>query len=115
MTDEPKPERSWKVGFAVLEMGAPLDPTPEELASRRVDISFRQPVTVLEMGAPLDPSPEELAARAVGPRVNVTPDGSAAIPPAVQSMIVQLADAIGALEPRTRAAAVAELTRRLAG
>jgi hypothetical protein len=121
MADEPKPKRSRKIGFTVLEMGAPLNPSPEELASRRVEISFRQPITVLEMGAPLNPSPEELATRRVEPLINgdpVTPEPPA-VPPVVQSMIVQLADAVGALEPAVRAAAinqaVAELTKRLAG
>ena len=94
-----KPSSPQKVRFTLLEMGAPLDPSPEELASRRVDIVFKQPFTMLDPVGPNNPSP--------------------AVPPAVQTLLAPLADAIGALDPGTRAAAVdyvvTELTKRLAG
>lgn len=72
--------------------------------------------TMLEPKGPNNPSPEELATRVVEPIINgCLPPEPPAVPPSVQTMIAQLADVIGALAPGPRAAAVAELTRRLAG
>jgi hypothetical protein len=114
MADKPKPSR--KIGFTILEPKGPNNPSPEELAARRAEISFKQPVTILEPKGPNNPSPEELAARRAEPVTNgCLPPAPPVVPPAVQTMIVQLADAIGALAPGPRAAAVAELTKRLAG
>jgi hypothetical protein len=50
--------------------------------------------------------------------VEVSGETTTVIPPVVSNLIAQLADAIGALDPPARAAAishVAEFTKRLAG
>jgi hypothetical protein len=98
MADQPQRRER----FTMLEPKSPNTPLPGSETWPVVDCAVNERFTMLEPKSPKNPAPEELAARE-------------AVPPAVQSMIVQLADAIGALEPHLRAAAVAELQKRLAG
>jgi hypothetical protein len=114
MPEKPKPSRTER--FTMLEPKGPNNPSPEELATPVVEMCVGQRFTMLEPKGPNNPSPEELATPVVEMRIN---DAPPAVPPAVQSLIVQLADAISALDPGPRSAAVdsavAELTKRAAG
>jgi hypothetical protein len=87
-------------------------PVPVEELRARAEAARRN--MLLEPCAPTDPAPEELAARIV--EVGQSP---VTAPPAVQTIVAQLADAVGALAPGARAAAVdyavVELHKRLAG
>lgn len=105
--------------FTILEMGRALDPSPEELATRVVDLAIdKEGFTVLEMGRALGPSPEELATRIVEPLIN---DGPVVdpVPGEVRTLVSELAAAVAALDARTRRAALAyiaaELPKRTAG
>ncbi len=78
--------------------------------------------TMLEPVGPNNPSPEELATRIVEPLINgdpvSDPPPTAAVPPAVDTLLAQLAAAIEPLDAPARAAALSsmtELARRLAG
>ena len=78
--------------------------------------------TMLEPSGPINPSPEELATRVVEPLINGCPVESeppTALSPAVQSLLAQLTGALDALNESDRAVALncitAELTKRLAG
>jgi hypothetical protein len=78
--------------------------------------------TMLEPSGPTNPSPEELATRVVEPLINDGPvltESPTAVPAAVRTLLAQLVGAVGALDPKARAAAVdyavKELTNRRAG
>jgi hypothetical protein len=119
MADEPKPRRGER--FTMLEPMGPNNPSPEELATRVVDIAFKERFTMLEPMGPNNPSPEELATRVVEPLINDGPvfdPPPAAVPPAVDNLLTQLAAAIQPLDAPARAKTLkyisTELARRLA-
>jgi hypothetical protein len=120
MADEPKPRQ--KERFTMLEPSGPLNPSPEELATRVVDIAFKDRFTMLEPCGPNNPSPEELATRVIEPLINEGPvcdPPQPAVPTTVLSLVAHLFEEIGKHDPKARAAALDfvlnEVNKRRAG
>lgn len=98
--------------FTMLEPVRANNPSPEELATRIVDLAFdNYRFTMLEPVRANNPSPEELATRIVEPLIN---DGPVCdpVPPAVLSLVAELAKVVDTLDDCGRAAALAHISAK---
>ena len=108
--------------FTMLEPRGPNTKLPGSETWPTVGLRIMERFTMLEPCAPLNPSPEELATRVVDGLFDVdpvTPSKPAPLPPVVLNLVAELSAAVAALDARGRAAALAyistELPRRTAG
>src|SRR5688572_5284289 len=111
-----------KERFTMLEPKGPNTTLPGSEAWPVVELLVRERFTMLEPKGPNTTLPGSEAWPVIEPIINGYPTGSepaVVMPPAVQTSLAQLADALGTLDPSARAAAinyiVAELTKRAAG
>ena len=111
-----------KERFTMLEPKGPNTAPPESEAWPVVELFIQERFTMLEPKGPNNPPPDEMSALIVEPLINGDPVRSeplVAVPPAVQSLLAQLATVIATLDANGRAAALDyisnEFTKRLAG